>query len=157
MERRKEVSGMRRNMLIVDGDVVHRVRAGAVGASGGVTATHQYYLFGKERTGLQEAERRKFTGHERDFANPAGDGDDLDYMHARHFSAITGRFLSVDPLGGSPRSPQSWNRYAYVTGNPSTRSRMILAEHFPTSSRRSHWCSACCTRSREESSSAAKS
>lgn len=26
--------------------------------------------------------------------------------------------LSVDPLGGNPRVPQTWNRYAYVVGNP---------------------------------------
>lgn len=42
----------------------------------------------------------------------------MDYMHARHFSPITGRFLSVDQLLGSPRVPQSWNRYAYARANP---------------------------------------
>jgi len=39
-------------------------------------------------------------------------------MHARFRSPLTGRFLSVDPVGGSPQSPQSWNRYTYVRGNP---------------------------------------
>ena len=29
-----------------------------------------------------------------------------------------GRFLSLDPILGSPGVPQSWNRYAYVQGNP---------------------------------------
>jgi hypothetical protein len=29
-----------------------------------------------------------------------------------------GRFLSFDPVGGNPAAPQSWNRYAYVLGNP---------------------------------------
>lgn len=62
----------------------------------------------------------KFTGHERDLANVAGDGDDLDYMHARHYSPITGRFLSVDTINGLDTLPQSWNRYAYVHGNPMT-------------------------------------
>jgi RHS repeat-associated protein len=79
---------------------------------------HRYYPFGKEQTALQESERMKFTGHERDLANMAGDGDDLDYMHARHYSMITGRFLSLDPVAGSLRRPQSWNRYAYVMNGP---------------------------------------
>jgi RHS repeat-associated protein len=41
-----------------------------------------------------------------------------DYMHARFNSPLTGRMLSFDPIGGSQRSPQTWNRYAYVTNNP---------------------------------------
>jgi RHS repeat-associated protein len=44
--------------------------------------------------------------------------DDLDYMHARHYSPITGRFLSVDRVGGRTAMPQTWNRYAYSLGNP---------------------------------------
>ena len=42
----------------------------------------------------------------------------LDYMHARYFSAHLGRFISVDPIGGTTSNPQSWNRYAYTLGNP---------------------------------------
>src|ERR1700730_17345051 len=60
----------------------------------------------------------KFTGHERDLGNPSSDQDDLDYMHARNYSALTGRFLSVDRAGGRAQRPQSWNRYAYARGNP---------------------------------------
>jgi RHS repeat-associated protein len=60
----------------------------------------------------------KFTGHERDLASLAGAGDDLDYMHARHCSPFTGRFLSVDRAGGYLKATQSWNRYAYSRGNP---------------------------------------
>jgi RHS repeat-associated protein len=84
-------------------------------------AYHVYYPFGEEATAFnQDRERMKFTGHERDLANLAGAGDDLDYMHARHCSPVTGRFLSVDPAGESfdPMAPQSWNRYSYVQGNP---------------------------------------
>jgi hypothetical protein len=35
-------------------------------------------------------------------------------------SPITGRFLSVDPAleSAHPGAPQTWNRYAYVAGNP---------------------------------------
>lgn len=39
-------------------------------------------------------------------------------MHARHFSPLTGRFLSNDPEPGWAQEPQSWNRYAYVLGSP---------------------------------------
>lgn len=86
--------------------------------NGTTVGTHQYYPFGQEQTAAQEGETLKFTGHERDLLNTAGMGDDLDYMHARHYSPLTGRFLSVDRISGSVRNPQSWNRYAYVLGNP---------------------------------------
>jgi RHS repeat-associated protein len=59
----------------------------------------------------------KFTGHERDLNQP-GQADDLDYMHARYHSPMAGRFLSFDPVGGNPKRPQSWNRYAYVQNRP---------------------------------------
>jgi len=41
-----------------------------------------------------------------------------DYMHARYYSPNLGRFLSVDPIGGTVGSSQSWNRYSYVLNNP---------------------------------------
>lgn len=88
--------------------------------SGNQVGFHRYYPFGREHTALQEGDRMKFTGHERDLASLAGDGDDLDYMHARHFSPLTGRFLSTDPIEGIPYMPQSWNRYQYVMGRTMT-------------------------------------
>jgi len=39
-------------------------------------------------------------------------------MHARYYTFNLGRFISVDPVGGEIGSSQSWNRYAYVRGNP---------------------------------------
>ncbi|HEV7669329.1 MAG TPA: polymorphic toxin type 28 domain-containing protein [Thermoanaerobaculia bacterium] len=84
-------------------------------------AFHAYYPFGQEATVVdQDAERMKFTGHERDLGNPASDADDLDYMHARFSEPLTGRFLSTDPSQGSQslEKPQSWNRYTYALGNP---------------------------------------
>ncbi|HEX6900067.1 MAG TPA: RHS repeat-associated core domain-containing protein [Thermoanaerobaculia bacterium] len=90
--------------------------------SGHQAAYHVYYPFGEELTAFnQDAEKMKFTGHERDLNSPAGAGDDLDYMHARHCSPVTGRFLGVDPyfdLEEATMRPQMWNRYAYVQGNP---------------------------------------
>jgi RHS repeat-associated protein len=88
-------------------------------AGGEKVAYHVYYPFGEEATAYnQDTERMKFTGHERDLASPGGAGDDLDYMHARHESPVTGRFLSTDGHLGDPRSPQSWNRYTYAFNNP---------------------------------------
>ncbi len=86
-------------------------------------AYHVYYPYGEEATAFnQDSERLKFTGHERDLASAAGAGDDLDYMHARHESPVTGRFLSVDPTLRSVDAfrPESWNRYAYVQDKPLT-------------------------------------
>lgn len=51
-------------------------------------------------------------------ANLSSDIQDLDYMHARYCSPVLGRFVAVDPVGGKQTAPQSWNRYAYVLGNP---------------------------------------
>ena len=83
---------------------------------------HAYYPYGQELTATYTsayANRLRFTGHERDLVHPGGQGDDLDYMHARHYSPVVGRFLSVDRAKGSAERPQSWNRYGYAFGNPS--------------------------------------
>jgi len=96
---------------------------------GGEVSRHTYYPFGEEvfpGSGVDQTVRRRdetlrFAGQERDLngesaADPAV--DDLDYVHARYYSPFYGRFLSVDQKSGSPSDPQSWNRYAYVLGNP---------------------------------------
>lgn len=88
-------------------------------SAGSQVAFHVYYPFGEEATAFnQDTERMKFTGHERDLASPAGAGDDLDYMHARFYSPLSGRFLSLDPAPADSTAPQSWNAYNYVLGNP---------------------------------------
>ena len=91
-------------------------------AGGERVAYHVYYPFGEEATAFnQDSERMKFTGHERDLASVVGAGDDLDYMHARHESPVTGRFMSVDPdlsIDEILAAPQRWNRYTYVLANP---------------------------------------
>jgi RHS repeat-associated protein len=89
------------------------------GPNGTTLAQHLYFPFGEEATSpAQDAEALKFTGHERDDLDSSGSTRDLDYMHARYFSAHLGRFQSVDPIGPAPSWPQSWNRYSYVLGNP---------------------------------------
>jgi RHS repeat-associated protein len=82
-------------------------------------AYHEYDPFGFERTSAyQDNLKLKFTGHERDYLADPGPTYDLDYMHARSYSPGRFRFISVDPVGGDPKRPQSWNRYSYVVGNP---------------------------------------
>jgi RHS repeat-associated protein len=82
-------------------------------------AIHTYWPFGPEAAGSETgAERLKFTGHERDSSPATSPGLDLDYMHARYYDANAGRFLSVDPGGADPKTPLSWNRYAYTMDNP---------------------------------------
>lgn len=92
---------------------------------GQVVSYHEYLPFGWELTDPnQDDEPIQFTGHERDRNLVYFDGtgadreDDLDYMHARYYTPLLRRFLSVDSVLGRPEAPQSWNRYAYVRGNP---------------------------------------
>jgi RHS repeat-associated protein len=85
---------------------------------GNLLARHTLQPFGAEALGsTRDSEVIKFTGHERDYAG-AGDGNDLDYMHARYYGPMHGRFLSMDPGGYYSERPQTWNRYAYVENNP---------------------------------------
>ena len=49
------------------------------------------------------------------------DSSALNYAGQRYYTSGTGRFLTPDPGGIStadPRNPGSWNRYAYVAGDP---------------------------------------
>ncbi len=69
-------------------------------------------------SGTQHGERHRFTAHQRDLGSLERTWDDFDYLHARYYNPNVARFLSVDPAGGKPASPQSWNRYAYALNNP---------------------------------------
>jgi len=89
--------------------------------SGQRVAYHVYFPFGEEVTNpSQDQERMKFTSHERDLPNASGADGALDYMHSRHCNPTLARFNTFDPSAESARlaSPQSWNKYAYVLGNP---------------------------------------
>lgn len=79
---------------------------------------YTYYPFGEELFPANDTQPFRFTGHERDLLNTAGGADDHDHMRARDTRVILGKFLSTDLILGSPHAPQSWNRYAYVMGNP---------------------------------------
>jgi hypothetical protein len=74
-----------------------------------VVAYHTYFPDGAEATYFaQDSERMKLTGHERDLADPSSPADDLDYMHARAYSPLVGRFLATDRTPGKPSLPQSF-------------------------------------------------
>ncbi len=72
-----------------------------------------YYPYGEERQ-TTEQDRDKFATYHRDSTTG------LDYASQRYYSSLTGRFLTPDPYqaSGGPATPQSWNRYAYVHGDP---------------------------------------
>jgi len=81
---------------------------------GQLVAGAQYYPFGSEVSPGAATDPHKFTGKELD------DETGLYYFNARYYDADLGRFVSVDPVGGSNTDPQSWNRYAYALNNPVT-------------------------------------
>jgi len=72
----------------------------------------EYFPFGSEFSSTGEVDRYRFTQHELDIET------DLLYAKARYYHPNIGRFISIDPVGGSVGSSQSWNRYAYVENNP---------------------------------------
>jgi len=84
-------------------------------------SVHTYWPFGLEAYGSDlDNERRKYTGHERDFAG-TGNINDLDYMHARYYAPVENRFLSLDPFTDvtlALKEPQRWNRFTYVRDSP---------------------------------------
>ncbi len=88
-------------------------------SSQGIQTTYAYFPYGEEiNQSLVDPARFRFTGHERDLGTQPGTADDRDYMHQRATLPQLGRFLSVDPIGGNPFNPQSWNRFTYALNNP---------------------------------------
>ena len=104
-----------RKQLVSNGLTVARDRVGSVrGNSNGERFT--YYPYGEERTSTVDG-RDKFGTYFRDSAGQ-------DYADQRYYGSGTGRFWTVDPAGmGSveSRSPLSWNRYLYGSGDPINR------------------------------------
>jgi RHS repeat-associated protein len=82
-------------------------RLGTVGAS-------SYFPYGETRGG---GPGFQFATYRRDSATQ------FDYAKNRYYSSKIARFLTPDPYAGSVRrgNPQSWNRYAYVKGDPVNR------------------------------------
>jgi RHS repeat-associated protein len=111
------------NWLVADHLGTPRIIADQSGSLAGIHR-HDYLPFGEEigliggrnpgQGYVADNTRQKFTGYEAD----AETG--LNFAQARYQSSVQGRFISVDPLGGSAStlSPQSFNRYSYVENNP---------------------------------------
>ena len=79
--------------------------------AGAVTGAYTYDAFGAVRTHTGTSTEWTFTGEQND---PNG----LGYLRARYYDPAIGRFLTQDPLLGSPLLPQALNRYPYVGNNP---------------------------------------
>ncbi|MGC8817599.1 MAG: RHS repeat domain-containing protein [Candidatus Hadarchaeum sp.] len=120
--RRDYVYGGKDHIVTYHGSIQRHVHKDHLGStrvttspSGNVVTVHAYWPFGEEMTLPASQERMRFAGHERD----ASTG--YDYMHARYYASVAGRFLSVDPgRDYDPKSPQSFNLFAYAANNPLT-------------------------------------
>jgi RHS repeat-associated protein len=101
-----------RKLLVSNGVNVVTDRLGSVRANT-QGEKFAYYPYGEERTVTVDS-REKFGTYFRD-------GVGQDYAMARYYGSGTGRFWSPDPGGVRavrPGNPTSWNRYAYVGGDP---------------------------------------
>lgn len=90
-------------------------------AQGTVVAGSQssFVPYGYEYNPQSYDNHYKFTGLERD--EETGAGNELDHAWFRQYSPRIGRWMSPDPAGLAAvdmTNPQTWNRYAYVMGNP---------------------------------------
>lgn len=75
--------------------------------------TFSYFPYGEERTNTPNG-REKFATYTRD-------GIGQDYADQRYYNSNSGAFWSPDPGGiktANPWNPSSWNRYAFVLGDP---------------------------------------
>ena len=96
-----------KNDLAVATDRLGSVR---VNASGGQIS---YFPYGEERTSTPDGTEK--------FGTYFRDGPGQDYADQRYYDSIKGRFWSPDPGGlatADPKNPGTWNRYAYVNGDP---------------------------------------
>jgi len=83
---------------------------------GGLSAT--FYPWGEFRGSTNPQNTWSFATYWRDSSTG------LDYANNRYYSSQYGRFMTPDPYRGTsggpgdPNKPQSWNKYAYTTGDP---------------------------------------
>jgi len=82
--------------------------------SGNTLWKKQYHPYGREHDAdpASFSNRVSFTGHAYDREL------ELDYMGARYYDPIIGRFMGVDSIEIDPNDPRTFNRYAYANNNP---------------------------------------
>lgn len=82
-------------------------------SNGQIIANHRYDPFGNSisQSGVGNS-NYGFTSEQQDATG-------LDYLRARYYDPVTGRFLSQDPWGGNLRNlgADDWNRYCIKTGS----------------------------------------
>ena len=78
------------------------------------TGGARFYPYGEEIGTATANDRTKFGTYNRDGFTG------LDYADQRYYASSYGRFNTPDPYRASagPSDPGSWNRYAYVGGDP---------------------------------------
>ena len=84
-----------------------------VGSVVGVGSQANYYYPYQERSAPEDDQGKFGTYYRDDFTK-------LDYAQQRYYQGQFGRFLTADPYraSGGSADPGSWNRYAYVEGDP---------------------------------------
>jgi RHS repeat-associated protein len=85
-------------------------------ATNGTWAEPAYFPYGEPKTAGGVDTKEQFATYVRDSTPSA-----QDYANRRYYSNVLGRFYSPDTTGGrsaDPHNPASWNRYAYVNGDP---------------------------------------
>jgi RHS repeat-associated protein len=102
--------------------------------SGGLVERADYLPFGESVFAPGNLPSERFTGQQRD-----GDAA-LDYFHARMLQPRHGRMISPDAVNGDPESPQTWNRYAYVVGNPVSMTDPTGNDEECNQIRGAYWC-----------------
>lgn len=83
-------------------------------AAGVVTDSYAYTPYGETTTSGSTVNPFKYVGK----LGVMDDGNGMHFMRARYYRADIARFMSLDQVAGSPKNPQTLNRYAYATGNP---------------------------------------
>jgi len=98
----------------------------------------KFFPYGQERPSATTNGNEKFATYTRD----AETG--LDYAQNRYESSGDGRFLTADPKSGSARrdDPGSWNKYAYVGGDPANRADPTGLDYIDVQSEPAGWFSA---------------
>lgn len=81
-------------------------------SSQGVNRDGKYFPYGQERPSATTDGKEKFATYFRD--SETG----LDYVNHRYHQPGMGRFMTPDRMTGTPKDPGSWNKYAYVGGDP---------------------------------------